>query len=148
MGCNFLLQGIFLTQESNPGLLPCRQIPYRLSYEGSLGLGRSPRKWQPSPVFLPGEFPRTEEPGGLQSMGSIRAGHSRATEHIRVLYQKASACLHVSACLHICSRLTLLPRPSLPTSFSSDGSLSVHLFLCLSLSQLGKMLLNWECRSR
>ena len=29
---------------------------------------------QPSPVFLPGEFQWTEEPGGLQSMGSQRDG--------------------------------------------------------------------------
>ena len=36
MGCHFLLQGIFLTQESNPGLLHCRQIFYQLSYKGSL----------------------------------------------------------------------------------------------------------------
>ena len=28
------------------------------------------RKWQPTPVFLPGESPWTEEPGGLQSMES------------------------------------------------------------------------------
>jgi len=30
------------------------------------------RKWQPTPVFLPGESPWKEEPGGLQSMGSQR----------------------------------------------------------------------------
>ena len=36
MGCHFLLQGIFLTQKPNPGLLQCRQILYRLSYEGSI----------------------------------------------------------------------------------------------------------------
>ena len=30
-----LLQGIFLTQESNPGLPHCGQILYRLSYEGT-----------------------------------------------------------------------------------------------------------------
>ena len=35
VGCHFLLQGIFPTQESNPGLLHCRQILYQLSYEGS-----------------------------------------------------------------------------------------------------------------
>ena len=35
VGCHFLLQGIFPTQESNPGLLRCRQILYQLSYEGS-----------------------------------------------------------------------------------------------------------------
>ena len=32
---HFLLQGIFPTQESSQGLLHCRQILYRLSYEGS-----------------------------------------------------------------------------------------------------------------
>ena len=34
IGCRFLLQGIFLTQGSNPGLLPCRQILYHLSHPG------------------------------------------------------------------------------------------------------------------
>ena len=28
------------------------------------------RKWPPTPVFQPAEFPWTEEPGRLQSMGS------------------------------------------------------------------------------
>ena len=36
-----------------------RKIPWR-------------RKWQPTPVFLPGKSPWTEEPGGLQSMGPQR----------------------------------------------------------------------------
>ena len=35
MGSLSLLQGIFLTQELNWGLLHCRQILYQLSYEGS-----------------------------------------------------------------------------------------------------------------
>ena len=35
MGCHFLLQGIFPTQGSNPGLLHCRQTLYRLSHLGS-----------------------------------------------------------------------------------------------------------------
>ena len=35
VGCHFLLQGIFPTQDSNPGLLHCRQILDRLSYKGS-----------------------------------------------------------------------------------------------------------------
>ena len=35
MGCHFLLQGIFLTHRSNSGLWHCRQILYRLSYQGS-----------------------------------------------------------------------------------------------------------------
>ena len=36
MGCHALLQGIFLTQESNQGLLHCRQSLYQLSYQGSV----------------------------------------------------------------------------------------------------------------
>ena len=49
--------------------------------EGDLGsipgLGKIPRRraWQPTPVFSPEESPWKEEPGGLQFMGSQRAGH-------------------------------------------------------------------------
>ena len=35
VGCPALLQGIFLTQGSNPCLLHCRQSLYHLSYQGS-----------------------------------------------------------------------------------------------------------------
>ena len=35
VGCHALLQGIFPTQGSNPGLLHCRQILYHLNYQGS-----------------------------------------------------------------------------------------------------------------
>ena len=38
------------------------------------------RKRQPTPVFSPEESPRTEEPGGLQSM---RSQESDVTEHAR-----------------------------------------------------------------
>ena len=45
------------------------------------GVGKIPwrKAWQPTPVFLPGESPWTEEPGGLQSMGSQK--ESDTTEH-------------------------------------------------------------------
>ena len=42
VGCHFLLQGIFLTQESNPGLLHCRQMIYQLSCEGSPNMSSVP----------------------------------------------------------------------------------------------------------
>ena len=35
VGCHALLQGIFPTQGSNPGLLHCRQILYHRSHQGS-----------------------------------------------------------------------------------------------------------------
>ena len=40
-------------------------------------VGKIPRRraWKPTPVFLPGESPWIEEPGGLQSMGSQRVEH-------------------------------------------------------------------------
>ena len=37
MGCHFLLQGIFLAQELNPGLLHYRQTLYQLSHHGRHG---------------------------------------------------------------------------------------------------------------
>ena len=33
------------------------------------------RQWHPTPVLLPGKIPWMEEPGRLQSMGSLRVGH-------------------------------------------------------------------------
>ena len=61
--------------------------PGRLQSMGSLRIGHDwvtslslftfmhwRRKWQPTPVFLPGES-QGQEPGGLPSMGSHRVGH-------------------------------------------------------------------------
>ena len=44
------------------------------------------RTWQPTPAFLPGEAPWTEEPGGLQSMGLQTPRHSRAHTKTRIVY--------------------------------------------------------------
>ena len=48
------------------------------------------RAWQPTPVFLPGQSPWTEEPGELQSMESQRVRHDRETKHstyLGILYR-------------------------------------------------------------
>ena len=57
VSCHFLLQGIFLYQGSNPGLLHCRQISYHLSYQGSPASpkeaiidGVSQTNWAQSPM--------------------------------------------------------------------------------------------------
>ena len=39
------------------------------------------RAWQSPSVFFPAESPWMEEPGGLQGMGSQRAGHDWETKH-------------------------------------------------------------------
>ena len=42
--------------------------------------------WQPTPVFLPGESPWTEEPGGLQSKWSQRIRHNWVTMHSTIWF--------------------------------------------------------------
>ena len=62
---------------SFPGCIDGKESACSVGDLGSIpGLGRSPGGGHGnSPVFLPGEPPWTEEPGGLQSMGSQRVGH-------------------------------------------------------------------------
>ena len=68
--------------------IPWMEEPGRLQPMGSLGVGHDwatslslftfmhwRRKWQPTPVFLPGESQGFSEPGGLPSLGSHRVGH-------------------------------------------------------------------------
>ena len=56
--------------------LPAWRIPGFDPWVGKIPWRRA---WQPTPVFLPGESPWIEEPGGLQSMGSQRVGHDWTT---------------------------------------------------------------------
>ena len=60
VGCYAHLQGIFPTQGSNPSLLHCRQIPYRLNHQGS------PRilQWV-AYLFSRGIFPTQQSNDGL-----------------------------------------------------------------------------------
>ena len=68
--------------------IPWTEEPGRLQSMGSRRVGHDwatslslftfmhwRRKWQPTPVFLPGESPGMGESGGLPSMGSYRVGH-------------------------------------------------------------------------
>ena len=113
VGCLALLQGIFPTQGSNPGLPNYRWILYQRSYQGSLpstiwslifvlvslvaqmvkNLPAMRETWVRSlggedPLekgmatysnILAWRIPWTEEPGGLQTMGSQRVRHDWAT---------------------------------------------------------------------
>ena len=69
--------------------LPWMEVPGRLQSMGSLRVGHNwatslsvftfmhwRRKWQPTPVFLPGESQGWGSLGGLLSMGSHRVGHN------------------------------------------------------------------------
>ena len=71
VGCHFLLQRIFLTQESNPGLLHCRQLIYQLSYKGSICIAAAAAKsLQSCPTLcdpIDGSPPGSAVPGILQA---------------------------------------------------------------------------------
>ena len=56
VGCHSLLQGIFPTQRSNPGLLHCRQVLYHLSHQ------KSPRilKWVAYPFSRGSSHPKNK----------------------------------------------------------------------------------------
>ena len=57
--------------------LPCKRLGF------GPWVGKIPwrRKWQPTPVFLPGKIPWTREPGVLWSMRSVaRVGHAFETK--------------------------------------------------------------------
>ena len=104
VGCHFLLQGIFLTQELNPGLLHCRQILYQLSYEGSSNLIEIfinsvhifehiswlvlEKEMASHSSTLAWKIPWIEMPDRLQSMGSlswIRLSEFAFTLHFHAL---------------------------------------------------------------
>ena len=85
VGSLSILQWIFLTQESNQGLLHCR-ILYQLSYQGSLMsvnhmLNISEKEMAAHSRVLAWRIPGTGEPGGLPSMGSHRIGHDCSNKH-------------------------------------------------------------------
>ena len=101
VGSLSLLQGIFPTRGSNPCLPYCRQILYQLSHQSSPRIlewvaypfpsGSSrPRNWTgiscqtekataPNSSTLAWKIPWAEEPGRLQSMGSLRVGNDWTT---------------------------------------------------------------------
>ena len=76
VGCQALLQGIFPTQGSNPGLSHCKQILYYLSYQGS------PRilEWVAYPFSRGASWPRNRTgvsciAGGFFTSWATREAH-------------------------------------------------------------------------
>ena len=72
------------------------------------------RAWQPTPVFLPGESPWTEDPDELQSIGSQRVRHDWSS-----LACMQSCAYALIACVHVC--YMHCPGPHFVTSGASRG---------------------------
>ena len=84
------------------------------------GSGRFPwrRASQPTPVFLPGESPWTEEPGGLQFTGSQRIGHNWTTNQEQLMEEKHSRGTGIHALPRRAALHTLTDLVALQTSSS------------------------------
>ena len=68
MGCHFLLQGVFLTQGSNLGLLRCKQNLYGLSHHtAAAAAAKSLQSCPPLCDPIDGSPPGSSIPGILQA---------------------------------------------------------------------------------
>ena len=88
------------------------------------------RAWQPTPLFLPGESPRTEEPGGLTKSRtplkrlSMQGSRDRRSQHIR-LTPSQQDCVHP---LHFLSATTLCFLFTISKTTHSHMPLMLHYF--------------------
>ena len=62
----------------------------RLKFDPWVGKIPCRRKWQPTPVSLPGKIPWTEEPDGLQSMRSQRVRHNLVNEQQQWFFHRGA----------------------------------------------------------
>ena len=74
----------FITEHLSLRHTPNVIFPGRVFLIGSHIRRFGRRAWQPTPVFLPGEFSWTEKPGGLQSLGLQRVRHDWVTKHTHI----------------------------------------------------------------
>ena len=66
------------------------------------------RAWQPTPVFLPGELPWTEEPSGLQSTGSQSWTRLSGSAQHSAVYVSAALSVGPTLCFPHCVRKSVL----------------------------------------
>ena len=99
-GVHFLLQGIFPTQGSNPGLLHCRQTLYRLSQQGSLKEGGFKEYVLYDSIYWRFKFrPRSQDSSHLWGGGSDTAAEmAKGGEVSRTL--PSLLFLHSWGCCH------------------------------------------------
>ena len=87
VGCHFLLQGIYLTQGSNPGLLLCKKILYCLNHRGLLlSTNRVATAWN-VPGFSPESLLSWEIPQAWEKwLGWLGIPNTHTHTHIPHFY--------------------------------------------------------------
>ena len=88
------------------------------------------RAWQPTPVFLPGEDLWTEEPGGLQSMGSQRVRRDWVTKHMTLYPPLLSHTESFHCPKKLYSSLSLPPQKTLAITNISPVSINLPFTEC------------------
>ena len=83
------------------------------------------RKWQPAPVFLPGESQGRGEPGGLPSMGSHRVRHDWSDLAAAAVFH----CVNVPLLYPFICRSSSMLLPCLIIVNSASVNIGVHVSL-------------------
>ena len=83
VGSYSVLQGIFLTQRSNPGLLHCRLILYHLSHQGNSKIDIAAKLLQSCPTLCD---PIDGSPPGFPVSGILQA---RTLEWVAISFSNA-----------------------------------------------------------
>ena len=99
---------------------PCRRHGFN-PWVGKISWRRA---WQPFIVLLPGESPWTEEPGGLQPMGSQRVGRLKRL-HTQHAHTHTHTCTHAPGPRYCSSWIFEGPRSSQTQPSGSAAVLSL-----------------------
>ena len=140
VGCHFLLQGIFSTQGSNPGIPHCKKTLCRLSHQGSflqckaICLQSRRRGFHPWVGNIPLEeevathssilacrIPCREEAGGLQSMGVSESQTRLSDKHFGIVMSNRGQLSQNPASDKCPFRFFFPPVPDTPKSSGSGG---------------------------
>ena len=120
-----------------PGGSDSKESAYSVGDLGLIpGLGRSPGGGHGSPPqIFAWRIPWTEEPGGLQSIGSQRVRHDWATKH--VLSPKSHKDSHVKFQFYMWVGKVLDSLVRSTGEFFHSGSHTIPVFVCICFSALG-----------
>ena len=100
-------------------MLSTPRFPLWLFYFGSLSGGKAEEAMAPHSSTLAWDIPWTEEPGGLQSMGSWRVGHDWATDFTFTFHFHA---LEKEMAIHSSVLAWRIPGTGEPDGLPSMGS--------------------------
>ena len=132
MGSLSLLQGTFLTQELNQGLLHCRQILCQLSYQGNPLYHILYIMYYTSLSFMNGRmFPALYFLLDQTPPKRTKPSFNRVT-YFTQKYTQLSPSLHSGFCQNVIHPVSQIAQPTLITLFFSSSFIFLHCFYHLT----------------